>query len=336
MATQTEILKYSHTIGLTGMQGRNFYYPCDTGIGKNSRLYVMSRAYDAEPEALHGTICDIDGEFYGTFGSFGEGEGQLVWPTAVALDNQHRVYVSDEHTHRISIFESSGEFVSSWGVHGSGPGELDGPSGIAFNGAEDLYVVDHQNNRVQKFTKDGRYLASFGEGGSRAGQLDLPWGVTIAASGDVYVADWQNDRILQFSGEGAFVDHYGESGRGDGQFHRPSSVAVDEEGYMYVADWGNERVQVLDPDGGFIVKLRGQATLSKWAEDYFDTEKEELQLREASDLEPFLESFADDPHEESSHVEKYFWAPVTVKLDGQGRLYVTESNRHRIQIFHKT
>ena len=335
MATQAEMSTYSLTIGLAGMQGRNFYYPCDTGIGQNGRLYVMNRAYDAEPEALHGTICDIYGKFYGSFGSFGEREGQLVWPTAVVLDTQNRVYVSDEYTHRISIFDSSGEFVSCWGVPGSGPGELDGPSGIALDGAEDLYVVDHQNNRIQKFTKDGLYLASFGGGGSADGQFNLPWGVAVAADRDVYVADWRNDRIQRFTGDGAFVARYGEFGRGNGQFRRPSSVAVDQEGFMYVADWGNERVQILDPDGRFIMKLRGQATLSKWAEDYFDTEQEELHLREAADLEPVLESFAGDPHEESSHIEKYFWAPVTVKLDDENRLYVTESNRHRIQIFQK-
>ena len=50
-------------------------------------------------------------------------------------------------------------------------------------------------------------------------------------------------------------------------------------------------------------------------------------------MEPDIEFFNDDPHEESSHIEKYFWAPTSVKLDSEGRLYVTESNRHRVQIY---
>ena len=45
--------------------------------------------------------------------------------------------------------------------------------------------------------------------------------------------------------------------------------------------------------------------------------------------------FNDDPHEESSHIEKYFWAPTSLKLDSEGRMYVTESNRHRVQIYDK-
>ena len=110
---------------------------------------------------------------------------------------------------------------------------------------------------------------------------------------------------------------------------------MDGKGYIYIADWGNERVQVLDPEGGFVMKLRGQATLSKWAEDFLRSNSEEEEARAKANLEPQLEFPDDDPHEESSHIEKYFWSPVSVKLDGAGRLYVTESDRHRIQVFER-
>jgi len=42
------------------------------------------------------------------------------------------------------------------------------------------------------------------------------------------------------------------------------------------------------------------------------------------------------PHEESSHIEKLFWSPVSVKLDKDGLLYVTETGRHRIQVYGRT
>ena len=136
---------------------------------------------------------------------------------------------------------------------------------------------------------------------------------------------------------GAFVTCYGEPGRGCGQFTRPASVAVDPEGYMYIADWGNERVQVLDPDGGFVQSLRGEATLSAWAANFLNINKEEGAARARANLEPEIAfSDPDDPHEVSSHIEKYFWSPMSVKLDDAGQLYVTESNRHRIQIYGRT
>ena len=327
-------LRYSHTIGLCVMRGRGFSFPADTAIGQDGRLYTVSRADHAAYE-VRVTMYDLDSQYFGVFGSSGEGDGQFTWPTAIAADSLGQVYIADEYTHRVVVFDSEGESVASWGVHGARPGELDSPSGLAFDRDDNLYVADHQNHRIQKFTSDGRFLLEFGSEGSSVGQLNLPWGVTVDPKGEVYVADWRNDLVQRFSSGGEFLGAYGTSGRGDGQLLRPSGVAVDGEGYMYVADWGNERVQVLDPEGDFVMKLRGSATLSKWADEFFSSNVEEAQARASADLEPDLEPFGGDPHEESAHVENFFWAPVSVKLDGDGRLYVTESNRHRVQIYER-
>ena len=333
---RTDLLRYSHTVGLAAMEGRGFYYPRDTAVGEDGRLYVASRSTDNAIQGVRVTICNLESEYFGVFGSFGSGEGQFTSPAGIALDSTGRVYVSDESLHRISVFDSSGEFLSTWGEHGSGPGELDWPSAMVFDDDNNLYLADSQNNRVQKFTADGHHILSFGERGADDGQFKLPWGVTVSPTGEVYVADWGNDRIQRFSTDGEFLSKYGSSGRGDGELHRPSSVAVDERGYIYVADWGNERVQVFGPEGEFVLKLRGEATVSKWAEEFFSSNVEEAEARGRSDLDPELDRFADDPHRESSHIEKYFWAPVSVKFDDQARLYVTDSNRHRIQIYERT
>ncbi len=334
-ASRSAFLKYGHTIGLSTMQGRGFYYPADTAIGSDGRLYTVSRSLEGDPRGVRVTIFDLESEFFGTFADFGEDDGQLIWPTSIACDSLNRVYVSDEYTHRITAFDDSGKFIDKWGLHGADRGEIDGPSGIAFDSDDNLYVVDHQNARVQKFTNDGRLLSSFGSWGTDHGQFRLPWGCTVDAKGDVYVADWGNSRVERFTADGEFVAQYGSPGQGDGEFHRPAGVAVDKEGYVYVAGWGNERVQVLDPEGGFVIKLRGEATDSVWAQDFLTINVEEAEARAKSDLVPDMEFFVDDPHEESSHIEKYFWAPVSVKLDGDGRLYVTESNRHRIQVYER-
>jgi len=41
------------------------------------------------------------------------------------------------------------------------------------------------------------------------------------------------------------------------------------------------------------------------------------------------------PYHESSQTEPYFWGPVSVKVDTQGQIYVTEANRHRLQVYRK-
>ena len=334
--TQVDFLRYSHTIGLQAMTGRGFQDPHDMAIGNDGRIYVTNRAGEGpEGEGVQVTMCDLDSEYFGTFGSGGVGDGQFILMSAIAMDNEGRLYISDEYLHRISVFEPSGGFLSKWGERGAAPGELDGPSGLAFDQDDNLYVVDQRNNRVQKFARDGQLLASFGSQGSGDGEFDLPWGISVAPDGDIYVADWRNDRIQRFTPEGRFVASLDGDATRDERLHRPAGVAVDREGNMYVADWGNDRFKVYDPSGGLLVSTRGEATLSVWAEEFLEANVEEAEARAKADLEPRLD-YQGDTNEESSYVEKYFWGPISVKLDGDGRVYVVDCNRHRIQIYERT
>ena len=332
---QINFLKYSHSIGIFAMEGRGFYYPADAAIGKDGRIYVVNRGLEGDPLGVRVTVCNLQSEFWGTFGGSEIDQDLFKWPTCIALDSQGQVYIGDGYTNGVTVFDPSGTVLDAWGAAGPGPGELDGPSGMAFDGEDNIYIVDHQHNRIQKFTKDGRFLSAFGSAGDGDGQFNLPWGVAVDARGEIYVADWRNDRIQRFSADGEFIAKYGTPGRGDGQLNRPASVAVDGEGYVYVADWGNERVQVLDPDGRFVMKLRGESTDSPWSAEFLENNTEEAGARSRSDMEPEIMELRDDPFERSSGIEKYFWAPVSVKLDEEGRLYVTESNRHRMQIYER-
>ena len=337
-AAKTFTLDYFKTIGIAnnGFNGRGFTNPYDLAVSRDGRIFVLNRCDPARAAGIRIGICSLDEEYLGEFGNgYGTGDGQLIWPVAMAFDSQERLYVTDEQNHRITMFDSSGTFLSKWGVHGEGQGQISGPSGIAIDAEDNVYVADQHNNRVQKFTSEGRYLLHWGEEGSRPGQFNLPWGLAVDANGDVYVADWRNDRIQKFSPDGRYLASFGEPGDGEGQLRRPSGVTVDPEGYVYVADWGNERVQVLAPDGRFQLTLKGQATLSRWAEEYLEANPEERAERDKSNLVPELPAHLNTPWLISSQTEPYFWGPVSVTLDSLGRLYVTETNRHRFQVYQK-
>ena len=316
------------------MDGRGFMFPVDTTIGKDGRMHTVSRAYTPATAQLPITMYDIDSEYFGIYGGYGEGLGEFRWPTGMASDQNGNVYVSDELNNRINVFSHEGDPIKYWGDPGSSEGELNGPSGIAFDSDENLFVADHMNNRIQKFTKDGNYIFSFGDKGQDA--LNMPWGVFVSGDGFVYAADWGNDRIVKYDSSGDFIRSFGSRGSRKGQFKNPSGVAVDKDGYIYVTDWGNERLEILDKNGNFIESLRGQATISKWADEYFDGNYEEAEPRSRSNLEPDPIQFGGVPHEESAHIEKLFWGPTSVKLDNDGKVYVTESNRHRVQIYERT
>ena len=330
------VIGYSHTIGMQTNFGPGFYYPYDVALSRDDTLFVLSRGVDPDNSIRRITLCTVDEEYLGEFSEIGTGDGQIMWPVSGAFDQDDNIYVSDDALHRISIFDKEGQFLGKWGVKGGGEGGFDGPSGIAFDRDNHLLVVDSLNSRIQRYTGDGHYLNGWGRPGSGDGEFDMPWGIAVDNAGDVYVADWRNDRVQKFDSEGKHLASWGTTGQGDGEFHRPSGVAVDQDGDIYVSDWGNERVQVLAPDGSFITKIRGEATLSKWAIRYFSTNQDELEERQKADLvhkrDPLpFDSFS----EESASIEKLFWGPTSVKVDQLGRIFVVDSRRHRIQVFRK-
>jgi DNA-binding beta-propeller fold protein YncE len=337
--TTRDLYRYSQTIGFYAQVGRGFNNPVDVALGRDGVLYVLNRAgSDIEVRMIYKrvTMCTLLEEYLGQFGTGGSADGQFMWPAAIAIDADERVYISDEALHRISIFDKHGHFLGRWGTRGRGAGEFDRPAGIAFDAEQHLLVVDGRNHRVQRYTRDGDFLGQWGAAGQGPGEFNLPWGIAVDGVGDIYVADWRNDRVQKFDAGGKFLTSYGTSGRGDGEFRRPAGVAVDAEGYIYVADWGNERVQVLGPDGSFVAKFRGASGLSKWGGDYFIANQDELEERRKANLEPQITpSPSDDLRHESASIEKFFWGPTAVKVDDQGRIYVVDSCRHRIQVYRR-
>ena len=339
-------MRYLKTIGINSNQpiGRGFNFPYDISFSKDGRIFLINRASvaDVTRRATRIQIFDFDEEWLGEFASSGRypvGETKDLFrsPVSISFDQQDRVYITDEILNEVKVFDSNGNFLNKWGAEKGSGHELDGPSGIAHGLDGTVFVVEQFANRVSNLTKDGELIHSWGSFGSDPGQFDTPWGVTVDVKGNVYVADWKNDRIQKFRSDGLFLESFGQSGNGKGQFHRPSSVAVDSKGVIFVADWGNERVQVLDPNGNCVQILHGEATLSKWAEEWLEVNQDEYDLRKSSnlsvkDLPKHLQSI----YHVSSQTEPLFWGPVSVKLDSEERLFVTEHSRHRIQIYEQS
>ena len=330
--TQNERIAYNRTIGVTAMFGRGFYYPVDIVAGEDDRLYVLNRSSDGDKRGVRITVMNLEEEYFGIFGAWGTENGQFTWPNSIAIDSEQRLFITDDYLDRITVMSTDGDFIEKWGNRGSEAGQIDGPNGVDFNADNELFLADHRNNRIQRFAGDGEFIEAFGDPGTSEGQFVMPWGVSVCNDGNVLVADWGNDRIQKLSSDGDFIASFGTSGDGDGELRRPSSACEDDDGYVYVADWGNHRIQVFDPDGEFVQSNRGQATVSKWAKDFLDTNKEEATARAESNLDLDPDLFERDPNEESSHIEKYFWGPSAIKLI-DGHVYVVDTVRHRIQVF---
>ena len=317
---------YSHTIGNAAI----FCYPVHMSLDVDNNLYVVNRGHDGDWVFGINKIT-VDEDEIGKFGGEGETDGRFVWPTAIAVDSTGLAYVADEWLNRISVFDTTVEFngadieeknfLRKWGVVGSEPGQLGAPAGLALDANEDLYITEQGNHRVSKFTRDGEFLMTFGGPGSDPGEFSKPWGITVDEQGSIYVADWGNDRIQKFTPQGEFLRVIGEPGKGPGKLHRPSDVAVDADGDVYVTDWGQDKVEVYDADGRHLTTFYGDsADLSPRGVEYLrlnvaDNEKRRL----VTNFEP----------------EYRFTLPTGVEVDGEGRIFVVDNIRFRLQVYRK-
>ena len=117
-------------------------------------------------------------ELLAEFATYGEEDGKAIWPFGVAVGKNGDVYVTDEWTSTVSVFDPKGKFIRKWGTTGSGPGELKRPAGIAVEANGNVIVVDSGNNRLQVFTPEGKLVAQCGKAGSGDGEFNKPWGIT--------------------------------------------------------------------------------------------------------------------------------------------------------------
>ena len=140
-------------------------------LGKNGTLYAANRGNENN-FGMHVNKVQLGGpgeeELLADFFEYGEGDGTCTWPFGVAVDDNDHVYVSDDWTNTISVFDSSGKFLRKWGKTGSGDGELMRPAGLAVEKNGNIIVVDSGNNRLQVFTPDGKFVGKVRPGRATA------------------------------------------------------------------------------------------------------------------------------------------------------------------------
>ncbi|CAI5690155.1 unnamed protein product [Oreochromis niloticus] len=183
-----------------------------------------------------------------SFGSEGEGDGQLCRPWGICVDKEGYVVVADRSNNRIQIFKPCGAFHHKFGSLGSRPGQFDRPAGVACDSQRRIVVADKDNHRVQVFTFEGQFLLKFGEKGTKNGQFNYPWDVAVNSEGKILVSDTRNHRVQLFAPDGSFLNKYGFEGALWKHFDSPRGVAFNHEDHLVVTDFNNHRLLVIRPD----------------------------------------------------------------------------------------
>ncbi len=215
--------------------------PTGLTVGPDGLIYV------ADTHEHRVSIFDRDGKFVRAFGSYGQGDGQFVFPSDVVFAPDGRVFVSEYGGNdRIQVFDHSGAYVSQFGSPGQLEGQFARPQSMAFsNDGTELFVADACNHRIQVFEPDGTFLRSLCDPGQRMGELAYPYGIDVLDDGSLLVAEFGNCRVQRIDPlTGDCKGVWGGGGQSVGRLNAPWAVQHSRD-RLFIVDSANGRIQSL-------------------------------------------------------------------------------------------
>ena len=141
-------------------------------------------------------VFDPNLNFLRSFGTRGDGPGQLKDPSDIAFDGQGNTYVVDSAKRQVLVFSEDGQYLRHFGQRERGKRELSGPAELCISGNH-VSVVENASNSVSVFRTSGEFVHSFGNRGSGRGELQHPWSIAVDRDGFVYVCDLLNSHIYK-------------------------------------------------------------------------------------------------------------------------------------------
>jgi DNA-binding beta-propeller fold protein YncE len=207
-------------VGLFARDGRRLAFighptlerPVGLALDRARRRLYVADAGTLQSAEHTVKIFDWDGRLVGAIGrDKGDGPGQFLFPTYVAVDANGRVYVSDTLNGRVQVFDPDGRYVATIGERGTAWGMFDTPKGVALDGFGNVYVVDSGWSNVQIFNQRRQVLLFFGGRGPLPGLLKNPTAIAIDRDNRIYVADYLNRRVEAYrlvntTAEDSFLD----------------------------------------------------------------------------------------------------------------------------------
>ena len=303
---------YTGTLGVPdspGSDGAHFRGPMDAVARPDGGIAVSDTSnYRVQVFRPDGTLNFT----LGVSGVPGTDNAHFGMPVGLGTDAEGDIYVSDPGAQRIQIFDPNGSYLATIGeagVPGSDTGHLRSPSGLCARPSGDFAVADTGNQRVLAFRRVSGALWAFnyslgetGVPGGDSAHFFLPTDVTMDDAGNTYIADSMNLRVQAFSGQ-VYKGTIGVTGVGtpdNAHLVFPAGVAVSISGNIFVSDDGGRRVQVFDPGYRYVQTLGN---------------------RNYSDLAA------------PGNGAGAFDSPVGVTADAAGRIYVSDTNNQRVQVF---
>lgn len=220
--------------------------------------------------------------------------GESHVPVYVAINPTNgHVYVSDRATATVYVYDRNGTFLQPFTPKGDTGGGF-APLGLAFDKQGRLYATDVGGAAHQVLVFDVDGSVRGSLG--RSAHLSFPNGIAVDGHGNVYVTDSNNGRLVVFDPAGQMIATV-TRGVGEGDLGLPRGVTVDGD-RLYVVDTSNHTVRMY-------------------------------RVSEAEAASPkYLESFG-----EEGTLDGRFEFPNGIAADSRARLYVTDRENNRVQVW---
>ncbi len=230
--------------------------PSDVAVSHQGRIYVVDGVHHAIK------VFSSNGKKLFSFGSQGNGNGQLQYPLGIDIDHSGTVYVADSGNHRVQIFSAEGEFIDKIIIDNDGRHPAD-PTDVAVDESRNrCYAVDNDNHRIAVLDLSKKaVIRTYGTPGSEKLNFRYPFQIALDARYYLYIVDVINTRVQVLNPKGLFVAYVGGWGVDVGEFFRPKGIAVAPDGRILVSDSYTGVIQIFDADGNFASAV-GRADLS--------------------------------------------------------------------------
>lgn len=227
---------------LTPMNSVN--YPTRLNWGSDGKLYVSDNVVGSV--FIYNSDLNMTGELK-----------KLGKPLGIISDDAGNVYVGNEESGNVEVYDPMGNLLKS-----IGDGGIHTPNDIAFDNDQNIYILDSSQDTVLIYDSAGNST------GRRIGDSSIiDYAVSIAINyrndgtgnvGELYVADQPNCVIHVYDLDGSHKKSVGSCGNlmvsnWDGKFSGLVAVDIDKYGNIHGLDNNLNVVQVFDPQSGSFV-----------------------------------------------------------------------------------
>jgi streptogramin lyase len=307
--------------------------PYGLTVGPDGALYVceIDSHRVRRIDLVTGQISTVAGSGeLGNSGDAGPATAALVnEPYEVRFDRSGDLYFVDMRSAVIRKVDMGSGVIAA--VAGTGePGfsgdggpatdaQFNQPHSIAFDAQDNLYVADIGNNRIRRIDRTTGIMSTFAGTGERVtapdgapvhgAPLNGPRTMAFDQKGDMYLALREGNAVYRIDMQTHTLHHIagtGEKGyEGDGgpaklaKLAGPKGISVGPDGAVFIADTESHTIRLIDPKG-IITTVIGTGERSA-----------------SASISPLQSGLA---------------RPHGIYVDGDGIVYVGDSENHRIQV----